>query len=150
MTFFNALQKRFSGRDAPVAASGATGPDEGEPIPGYDRISNKNLIAELSKHSQTELTAIDAYERSHKNRTPVFDKLRYLRGREPFEGYDDLSVKETLARLEGADMPTLQRTRGYERKFQRRPDLLDEVADALHKGRPATHRDPPRVTAQPS
>ncbi len=155
MTIINSLQQRFSGRDAHVGVAEAgvaeaSPSDDGRlPIPGYDRISDKNLLAELSKHSQVELTAIEAYERSHKNRHPVFDKLRYLRGQEPLHGYDDLSVKEILAGLEGADTETLQRTRTYERKFQRRPDVLEQVGTALREHRASsTHRDPPRVTTQ--
>ena len=71
----------------------------------------------------------------------MFDKLRYLRGQEPLEGYDALDVKEILAGLEGADSETLQTTRVYERKFQKRPDVLDEVATALRERRAApTHR----------
>jgi hypothetical protein len=159
MSFLNFLQKRLSGDDAHTGGDGTGGdgqmarPEGSElPIPRYDRINEKHLIAQLSKHSQAELTAIDTYERSHKNRPPVFDKLRYLRGQEPIEGYDDLSAEEILVKLEAADSETLQRTRSYERKFQRRPDVLDGVGDAIHdrrhKRRPGSvHRDPPRVTA---
>jgi hypothetical protein len=148
------LQKRLSGDDAHSGGDAQRNrPGDSElPIPGYDRIHDKRLIAELSKHSQAELTAIATYERSHKNRPPVFDKLRYLRGQEPIEGYDDLSAEEILVMLEAANGETLQRTRSYERKFQRRPDVLDEVGDAIRdrrrKRRPGSvHRDPPRVTA---
>ena len=96
---------------------------------------------ELSKHSQAELTAIETYERSHKERLEVFDKLRYLRGPEPLPDYDTLSVEQILAGLEGADTGELQRTRLYERKFQRRPDVLEPVAAALHeKSPPRAHR----------
>jgi hypothetical protein len=111
------------------------------PIPDYDRIKDKDLVGELSKHSQTELAAIESYERSHKDRPAVSNKLRYLRGQEPLQDYDALSVKEILAGLEGADTPTLQRTRVYERKFQRRPDVLDEVATSIRERRPGSgHR----------
>jgi hypothetical protein len=111
------------------------------PLPGYDRIKSKDLIRELSKHSQAELTAIETYERSHKERLEVFDKLRYLRGPEPLQDYDALSVEQILAGLEGADTGTLQRTRLYERKFQRRPDVLDNVAAALREKSPTlVHR----------
>lgn len=145
MSIFNFLQKRSSGDGADVGEANRNG-DSQLPIPGYDRISDKHLIAELREHSQAELTAIDTYERSHKNRTPVFHKLRYLRGQEPLQGYDDLSVEEILTGLEGADTQTLQKTREYERKFQRRPDVLEKVASALHEHSGSTHRDPPRVT----
>jgi hypothetical protein len=151
MSILNFLHKRSSDDGAHVGVAEKSRDGDGQPpIPGYDRISDKHLIAELSKHTQAELTAIDTYERSHKNRTPVFHKLRYLRGQEPLQGYDDLSVKEILAGLEGADTPTLQRTRGYERKFQRRPDVLEKVASALHERSGSTHRDPPRVTTPSS
>jgi hypothetical protein len=142
MTILNSLQKRFSGGDAQLDGAETTGSDDGQlPIPDYDRIGEKDLIAELSKHSQVELTAIEAYERSHKERVPVFDKLRYLRGPEPLQGYDALGVKEILAGLEGVDSETLQTTRVYERKFQKRPDVLDEVATTLRQRRAApTHR----------
>jgi hypothetical protein len=147
MSIINSLKQRFSGRDAHFGVGEGSRSDGSElPIPGYDRISDKHLIAELSKHSQAELTAIATYESSHKNRPPVFDKLRYLRGQEPLQGYDDLSVEQILAGLEGADRETLQRTRTYERKFQRRPDVLDEVGKTIRGRHPASiHRDPPRV-----
>jgi hypothetical protein len=141
MSLLNSLRYGFSGDDAPSGASKADRSDASQPLPGYDRINVKHLIPDLSKHSQIELTAIDTYERSHKKRAPVFDKLRYLRGKEPLQGYDALGVKEILTGLEGADMATLRRTRVYERKFQRRPDVLENVAAALNADRPSSgHR----------
>lgn len=141
MTIFNSPRfKRFIlGREVDVAETNRSD-DSQLPLPGYDRIKEKDLIAELSKHSQAELGAIETYERSHKERLPVFDKLRYLRGPEPLQGYDTLSAKETLAGLEDADLATLKRTRVYERKFQRRHDVLEEVETAIHERNPAVHR----------
>lgn len=141
MKLLDALRYGFSGDDAEpgVAKSDRSG-DDSQPLPDYDRTSVKHLIPVLSKHSQAELTAIETYERSHKQRLPVIDKLRYLRGKEPLEGYDALDVREILAGLEGADMATLRRTRVYERKFQRRPDVLENVAAALHADRPSSAR----------
>ncbi len=149
MSKFNLLQKRASGNGGQVGAAETNRDGEDRlPIPGYDKISNKHLIAELSKHSQAELAAIDTYERTHKNRTPVFHKLRYLRGPEPLQDYDNLSVAEILAGLEGADTAKLQKTRLYERKFQRRPDVLDKIAVALHGHLPpSARRDPAGATA---
>ena len=142
MTVLNSLKERFSAGDGQADVAETTRSDSAQlPIPGYDRIKDKDLIAELCKHSQAELAAIETYERSHKDRPPVFDKLRYLRGQEPFQDYDSLSVEATLSGLEGADMATLQRTRVYERKFQRRPDVLEKVAADIHKRLPASiHR----------
>jgi hypothetical protein len=142
MTILNSPRfKRFIlGRKVDAAETTRTD-DSQLPIPDYDRIKDKELIGELSKHSQTELAAIESYERSHKDRPPVLNKLRYLRGQEPLQDYDALSVKEILAGLEGADTPMLQRTRVYERKFQRRPDVLEEVATSIRERRPGSgHR----------
>jgi hypothetical protein len=140
MTLLNSLRYGFSREDAQSSAGKADGSDASEPLPGYDRISVKHLIPVLSKHSQEELTAIDTYERSHKKRSPVFDKLRYLRGKEPLQDYDTLGVKEILTGLEGADTAMLRRTRVYERKFQRRPDVLENVAAGLHADRSSSAR----------
>jgi hypothetical protein len=138
MTLLNSLQNRFSGGDARVDVAETSRSDGSQPpIPGYDRFNDRDLMAELSKHSQAELAAVETYEHSHKDRPVVFNKLRYLRGQQPLEDYDALSVQEILARLEGADMAMLQSVRVYERKFQHRPDVLDEVATAIGERLPA-------------
>jgi hypothetical protein len=98
-----------------------------EPFAGYDRLSTRQAVAALSGHTQIELEAVESYERSHKARQPVFDKLRYLRGLEPLPGYDALGADEILAAVERADLGTIKRVRGYERKFRNRQRLLDEV-----------------------
>jgi hypothetical protein len=144
----NSLRKPLSGGDAEVDVAEPTRSDDTQaddtqvPIPDYDRLNERDLVAELSEHSQAELAAIETYEGSHKDRPAVFNKLSYLRGQEPLEGYDALTVKEILAGLKGADTETLKKTRLYERKFQHRPDVLEEVADALREQRPASvHRE---------
>jgi hypothetical protein len=141
MTILDSVRKRVSNGDEDPNVAATTATDDGQlPIPGYDRIKDKDLIAELQKHSQAELTAIETYEHSHKKRLAVFDKLRYLRGQEPFSNYDALSVEEVLAGIQDADTKTLSRTRVYERKFQRRPDVLEAVATAISARRPASGR----------
>jgi hypothetical protein len=113
-----------------------------EPVAGYDSLKTKEVIASLSDHSQVELAKIESYERAHQDRDSVFDKLRWLRHDEPLPGYDTLSSAEVIAALGKADVPTLKRVRGYERKFQDRREVLDEV-DRLHRERrvPLVSRD---------
>ena len=94
-----------------------------EPVPGYDGLKTKELIASLSSRSQIELAEIELYEHSHQNRVSVFDKLRWLRQDEPLPGYDALSSGEVLAALDKADLAALKRVRGYERKFGARAAL---------------------------
>ena len=103
------------------------------PFAGYDRLDGRAVINGLHDHTQVELEAVEAYERSHRSREPVLDKLRYMRGREPLAGYDALSVEEIVAALEPADLATLKKVRAYERKFANRPDVLEEVVRDLHR-----------------
>jgi hypothetical protein len=140
MTILSALGERLSVRkgsadlpqppdDAPAASAGETQ----VPFAGYDRLDDREVIHGLSDHSQIELEAVESYERSHQNREPVLDKLRWMRGREPLAGYDTLSVEEIGSALENADMATIKKVRAYERKFANRPDVLEGVVRAHHR-----------------
>ena len=110
----------------------ATTSDPGLPFPDYDRLDVRKVVNALSAHSQVELEAIEAYERSHESREAVLDKLRWMRGSEPMPGYDGLSSEEIGSALEQADLTTLKKVRGYERKFGNRPSVLDAVTRARH------------------
>ena len=119
-----------------TALRGRLSPHESDaelPFAGYDRLDARKVIDALADHSQVELEAVEAYERSHKNRGPILDKLRYMRGSEPFAGYDALGLAEVVSALERADPPTIRRVRGYERKFANRPDVLEAVGRAHHR-----------------
>lgn len=108
---------------------------EKEPVAGhdglntkdYDGLNTKEVVASLPKRPQVELTEIESHERSHEDRTAVFNKLRYLRQKEPFKGYDALSTDKVLAALKTADLAMIKRVRGYERKFGARREVLEEV-----------------------
>ena len=106
------------------------------PFAGYDRLNARQVKDGLSGHSQIELEAVESYERSHEAREGVLNKLRYLRGSEPVAGYDALSVEEILAVVRDADLETITRVRGYERKFANRRRVLDEVG-RFHRERRA-------------
>src|SRR3954454_20285278 len=112
--------------------------DTAPAISGYDGLADRDLIRGLRQHSQAELDGIDAYERSHRARGPVLDKLRYLRGPQPLEGYDDMPAEEVLAALVDADLPTLHAVRGYESKLRAREDVLAGVNRLRERRRP-TH-----------
>ena len=117
-----------------------------EPVSGYESLKTKEVVASLSSHSQVELTEIESYELAHENRRVVFDKLRWLRQDEPLPGYDALDTEQVVAALEKADLATIKRVRGYERKFAARRVVLDEVT-RLHGERrlPLVSRDATRV-----
>jgi hypothetical protein len=128
MTILDALRGRSSTEDA-SASTPEAGPTSA-PFEGYDGVEIMELIHSLDDHSQVELEAVEAYERSHKNREAVLYKLRYLRGPEPIPGYDALDDDQILAAVADADLETIKRIRGYERKFAKRPELLETIVRA--------------------
>src|SRR4051794_7077682 len=103
----------------------------GQPIPGYDKLDPRQIGARLEGLSQVELAAVEAYERSHLDRQPVLDKLRYMRTNEPLEGYDELNPEQIREAIAGADSETVKAVRDYERKFRHRPEVMDDAARAL-------------------
>jgi hypothetical protein len=105
--------------------------DHGVPIAGYDGLKDKEVVGRLSGLSQAELAAVASYERSHKARGPILDKLRYLRSREPLKGYDALPADAIVEALAGAEAASVKAIRNYERKFQGRREILDEAARVL-------------------
>ena len=102
------------------------------PFDGYDRLNERHVVGRLSQHTQAELAVIEDYERAHKNREEVLDRLHHLRGPEPMTGYDDLSPEEIVAALEDADLSTIKDIRAYERRFANRRDVLAAVARVHH------------------
>jgi hypothetical protein len=101
------------------------------PIPGYDRLEDKEIADRLSQLSQVQLATIEAYERAHEGRPVVLDRLRYMRGSEPLPGYDALTTEQIAKALAGADAETVKAVRDYERKFQHRRVVLEETARVL-------------------
>jgi hypothetical protein len=127
--------------ESPGDAQASPPADAPLPFAGYDDLDDGQVVEGLSDHSQTELEAVESYERSHDDREPVLNKLRYMRGSEPLPGYDALGVEEIKAALKEADLATVKKIRGYEQKFANRPDLLEEVGRAHRERResqPAT------------
>ena len=121
---------------AATTAPPQTPAEQTEPFAGYDRLRYRPLLDELCHRSQIELEAVESYERSHKDREVVLNKLRYMRGSEPFPGYDAQSAEEIVAALEQADLATIKKVRGYERKFASRRRVNDAVA-RVHRERRA-------------
>src|SRR5688572_3460894 len=101
MKILDAIRKRRSRGDAP--AEEASPPDAAElPIEGYDRLDKNEVGAQLPELSQVELAAVETYERSHKNRPEVLNKLHYMHTREPLPGYDALSTEQIVQALADA------------------------------------------------
>ena len=147
MTILSAIRDRFStlepsGLQVEDAQEGEPVAEARLPFAGYDRLDDRQVVDGLSDHSQIELEAVESYERSHQDRQRVLDKLRYMRQREPLPGYDALSVEEIVAALEDADLATINKVRGYERKFANRPGRLGGGRSRLSpaSGKPTCER----------
>jgi hypothetical protein len=108
-----------------------------QPLPGYDKLDERQIGARLGGLSQVELAAVEDYERSHQQRPQVLDKLRYMRTNEPLPGYDAMSPQEIAQALAGADSATVKAVRDYERKFAHRPAVIDEAARVLPSAEPS-------------
>jgi hypothetical protein len=146
MSLLSDLRSRFSGSTAPTP-----GPDAGEaapkgtsaPVEGYDRLDAQQLYAKLHRYNQAELAEIEDYERANANRIEVLQKLRYMRGAQPVEGYDAMSVEEVLAMLKTADPLTIKRVRDYERKFAHRRPIVEMIAGIQSERRAAGPTEAP-------
>ena len=103
----------------------------GPPIAGYDGLDEKVLIAHFRDLTQTELAEVEAYERGHRSRRVVLNKLRYMRSPEPVAGYDALEPTAIVRLLEGADSASIRAIRDYEGKFRGRRQVLNAAAQAL-------------------
>jgi ferritin-like metal-binding protein YciE/tetratricopeptide (TPR) repeat protein len=76
--------------------NGAMAADSDLAIPGYEMLAAGEITGRLSGLSQSELAKIDAYERTHRNRTTILSRIGTLRGDEP-------SPAGGPARANGAD-----------------------------------------------
>jgi hypothetical protein len=127
---------RIRSRREPAADTTSPLPPPGEealPIAGYDDLNEKQVIAHFRELSQVELAEIEGYERAHRNRRPVLDKLRYMRSPEPLPGYDAMEAKEVVQLIEAADTAQIRAIRDYEGKFRRRHQVMSVAAQALPK-----------------
>jgi hypothetical protein len=138
MTVLSALRERFSPSES---TAGPAGDADGDPVAkarlpfdGYDRLNAREVTDGLSDHTQIELEAVESYERSHQDREQVLAKLRWMRGSEPFAGYDALTTDEIVTTLGEADMATIKKVRAYERKFANRRDVMEAVVRVHHRG----------------
>jgi hypothetical protein len=133
MKILERLANRSShgGAGDPGSAEASSQDADQPPISGYDRLDHKQVGARLHELSQVELAVVETYERSHKNRPQVLDRLRYMRTTEPLPAYDTLSPEQIATALAGADAQTVKAVRDYERKFGHRKQVMDDAARVL-------------------
>lgn len=94
-------------------------------IPGYDSLSVEEIRDRLPRLTQAEQATVEAYERTTRNRAAVLEALRDQRGKEPWPGYDEMSVGDIRSRLGEADPDAVRGVLEYEREHRNRSSILN-------------------------
>lgn len=142
---FRSAKRRGEAGD-PGGAEAGSSDEQPLPIDGYDKLDGKEVFQSLSRLSQVELAAVEAYERSHQERPVVLNRLRWLMGSEPLPGYDALESEQIVTALGDADAETVKAVRSYERHHLDRGEVKAAVVRAIPTA-PASARED-RVRAE--
>ena len=132
MSILESLRNRMR---PPARADDSPAADSQTLTDRYARLNERDAVTGLAQLSQVDLTAVEAFERSHRERPAVFNKLRYLRQREPVPGYDALEPRAIAEALSGSDTETIKCVREYESKLRNRPTALKAIDGALRASR---------------
>ena len=143
MKILERLRNRWPDREAGDLASAQRSPADEQrlPIARYDHFDGKEVAGRLPPLSQVELAAVEAYERSHRDRPVVLNRLRWLRGNEPLPGYDALDSDQVVRALADADAATVKAVRSYERHHRDRRDVRAAIARILPTSQTSAGQD---------
>lgn len=94
------------------------------PIADYDALNVAKVTARLAELSQAELRTVATYERRHRKRTTVLERIASLQQDEPWAGYDTLTAAQVVERLREADNDARARVRDYEERHRQRDEVL--------------------------
>jgi len=103
---------------------GAVASADDLPVDNYDSLTADEIVKRLPQLSQIDLGKVDAYERRHENRSTVLDRVKALRGNEPWPGYDELNANEVVSALGDASDERIETVRTYERGHKDRTTVL--------------------------
>ena len=93
-------------------------------IARYDSLTAEQVGSKLPELSQIDLAKVDSYERKNQNRTTVLSRISALRGREPWLGYDELTVIEIAAVLDEGEEQRAKDAIRYERAHKNRTGVI--------------------------
>jgi hypothetical protein len=117
---------------AKAALADAVGPALSRWTPeGYDSLTAVEIIEKLPQFSQPELAEVELYEQAHQTRQTILQRLETLRGPEPWDGYDELTVPDIETRIAAGDNDLATRVRDYERLHKGREGVLGAVGAKL-------------------
>ena len=104
---------------------GAVASESDLAISRYDALTADEIVGRLPGLSQVDLAKVAAYERKHQKRSTVLGRIDSLQGREPWPGYDELTVSEVVAVLGEGDESRIKQVRTYERAHKNRAGVLE-------------------------
>ncbi|MER5227967.1 hypothetical protein [Streptomyces flaveus] len=103
---------------------GAVTREEDLPIARFSQLSIDEITQQLRTLSQSDLTVIEGYERTHSSRRPVLDAIEQLRGTQPWDGYDTMGPNEITAQLQNVPSSVARQALEYERRHQQRQKVI--------------------------
>jgi hypothetical protein len=112
-------------------AQGAVTREEELPIARFSQLSVDEIKQQLRTLSQSDLTVIEGYERTHSNRPPVLDTIEQLRGSEPWDGYDAMDPDQITAQLQNVPSSTAEQVLEYERRHRRRDTIISAAETCI-------------------
>lgn len=115
----------------PEEVLGAVHSEEDLPIHGFSQLSTDQIRRRLGALSQSDLTLIEAYERTHARRKGVLDAIERLRGEQPWAGYDTMDPDEISLRLRDVPVDQARQVQEYEQRHRRRREVVSAAEDRV-------------------
>ncbi|TLS40888.1 hypothetical protein FE633_39310 [Streptomyces montanus] len=103
---------------------GAVTREEDLPIARFSQLGADEIQRRLRSLSQSDLTVIEGYERSHANRPGVLEAIEQLRGNEPWPGYDTMEPSRIMDRLQNEPLSVARQVLEHERRHRRRQTII--------------------------
>ena len=97
----------------------------------YDDLEAEQVLEHLGGLSQEALLKLGDYERAHRGRDEVLDRIAALTGDEPWPGYDEQTVPALQASFDDASRERLNTVITYERAHKNRADVLQTATHRL-------------------
>ncbi|MEU6184048.1 hypothetical protein [Streptomyces coeruleorubidus] len=103
---------------------GAVTREQELPIARFSQLSVDDIKHQLRSLSQSDLTVMEGYERTHANRPGVLDAIEQLRGSEPWDGYDTMNPDKITAQLQNVPSSVARQVLEYERSHRQRREVI--------------------------
>jgi hypothetical protein len=97
------------------------------PIKSYNSLTAQEITSQLRGLTQTELAKVYKFERAHQGRQTILETIEQKLTALPVANYDNLTVDEIGARLDGLSEGELKAIRRYETETKSRSTVIDKI-----------------------